>query len=537
MPVRGCLMPNVELEHGCKILEVPADLEREVTCREGTVMVMGEHPEKEFGLHKHRVVDELQTICNRHLKATPPVELDSLAWKLFHRRMCTTSRLIGRVPTATIACVLEGKSGRRRKRFFQGIKELGESPVCKKDAAITEMQKLEMYESCKLEVKEDRGIQFRSVKYNVALARHLHNIEKRVIGMHPDGYHPVMKGATPQQRAERLAIGASSFRRPVYLLLDHSRFDAHVNVALLREEHKFYLRCRGKNAELARLLKMQIVNRGRSKGGVKYRTLGKRMSGDINTGLGNTIINYCIIMSWLDASSVKGHVYLDGDDSVVIIEKEDECKLVPLENHMGALGMVTIMDRTEDFWRAEFCQSRPVLVDGTVRFIRNPQKVLATVGRSAERLDPSTAAEVLRASAMCELAMNGNAPVISKFCRRILEHLGDGRVVFSNTQLWKAEQYGIRFKIPQGGEVDPESRYTFWRAWDIDPGMQEAYEQQDLIWSAFMSEAKRRRTRVKVDLADDPDEFWLGRVIPSCDCGSCPEYDSQVAYDHARLWQ
>nr|QZZ63333.1 hypothetical protein [Nelson wasp-associated virus 1] len=534
MPVQGCEMPFKQLAEGCRITKLPENLDHVVCNRAGTVMVRGVHVPIEYGLHKHRVMDELQTICNRHLMKTPDPELGSEACKEFKKVIYGLSRQIGKVRSATIQDVLRGKTGRRKKRFMQGILELRDQGVMRKDARITEMQKLEMYDSTKIATKEDRGIQFRTVKYNAALARELHNIEERVIGMHPDGYHPVMKGATPQQRAERIAIGQSRFKKPLYLLLDHSRFDAHVNEYLLDQEHRFYLRCRRGNPFLRRLLRFQYINRGRTKGGIGYVSRAKRMSGDINTGLGNTVLNYCMLRAWLNCSGVNGHIYLDGDDSVIIVEDDDKGKLLPVEEFMLNFGMVTICETVTEFWKVEFCQSKPVLVDGTVRFVRNPHKVMATVGQSAEVLDPIVAGDNLRASCLCELAMNGNCPVISKYCRRILDYVGNGPVRFSPSLLWKAEQYGIKFEAPPEVEPSDESRYTMWRAWGIDPGMQEVYEQQHQIFSGFIDTRKRKPKKLR-ELVYDAEEEWSGYSEPACGCEQCPTYLSDEAYHLAQL--
>jgi hypothetical protein len=535
MPVLGCAMPNLPLAKGCKVNFVPNNLARVVTNRVGTVFANPTICSKEFGLHTHTVKDELQTICNRHLKETPEPKEESLAWKTFCKILRGLSRQIGKVRSAPLSAVLKGKTGRRKKRFMNGAVQLASEGISRKDAKITEMQKLELYEVDKIPVKEDRGIQFRSVKYNVALARELHNIERRVIGFHEDGFHPVMKGATPQQRAERLALASLKYKEPLYLLLDHSRFDAHVHELLLEEEHQFYLRCRRNKRYLRKLLNMQRRNVGRSKGGIRYVSAGKRMSGDINTGLGNTVLNYSMIRAWLKASGVKGTLFLDGDDSVVIIEKSDYDKLLPIEEFMLNLGMVTEMEVTESFWRAEFCQSRPVLVDETIRYIRNPNKVLATVGRTAENVGEELIEEVVRASCMCELSLNGNCPVVSAYCRRLMDEAKTDRTRFNAAQLWKAEQYGTKFVVPVAMEPSSESRVSFWRAWDIDPSMQLAMEQQLITVGAQQGKATKRKQRKQRDF-DSPQDDWSGYVEPECGCGDCPTYGTEEAYSAARLW-
>lgn len=520
MPVAKCTMPNKELAEGCRILYVPPN--KTVVDRRGFGLVNFDLCNKEFGLHRHDVEAELQTICNRHLFATPVPDLKSTAWALFRKRMYWLGRQIGRVSAAPLKTLVEGRSGRRRSRFWLGIQRYWMNGIRKKDSRITEMQKLEMYETKVIPNKEDRGIQYRSVQYNVALAKHLHNIEERLMGMHPYGYRPVMKGATPLQRCIRLFKAAALFVRPVFLLLDHSRFDAHVHPELVKEEHALYLRCRRNHPELKKLLKMQLRNRGISKGGIKYETYGKRMSGDCNTSLGNTCLNMSMLYAWLDWCGVKGVVFLDGDDSVIIVEEEDYAKLKPVKEFMVQLGMNTELEVTRDIFKAEFCQSRPVILPQGPTFVRNPHKVMATIGRMAQSIDVKQAKAIVRASALCELAMAPGAPVIGPICRTLLNKLGDGRKIQTSSWEWKmAEQYKVQVpgKIV---DIDPDdtARLTMYRAWGIDPGYQLVLESQEPTWNWGEGELRNKAQK------ETEQQVWefgdLGQTVAKCDCGRCP---------------
>lgn len=501
---------------------------------------------EEYGLHEHTVEQEFKTICNRHLFATPEPDLTSAEWGKFRLYMGRLARAIGRVEETPIRTLLEGRSGRRRKRFYEGAMRYLRYGVEYSDSTITEMQKLEFYEESKIEVKEDRGIQFRSVSYNVALARHLHEIEARLIGLHEMrtgrknvlGYRPVAKGSTPRQRCEMLFDYADVFDEPVFLCMDHSRFDAHVNAQLLREEHRLYLYCRRWHPELAQLLRWQTRNQGRSKGGIRYKMKAKRMSGDINTGLGNTVLNLCMILGWLDFAGISKHrIILDGDDSVVIVERADYVRQAAgsIEAFMLKLGMETEVEVKTDIWKVDFCQSRPVILptaDGPRPvFVRNPMKVVTTMGRTAERRDDVTLQMVMRSSALSELAIAPGAPVTNALAKRVLNYFGDGKILKTPKQLYKEEAYGFDCRsvdVSSVPEPDLLARHTFWRAWDIPPSYQEYMEGTDIDWQIPRLREGRKRP-VKPDFEEPiPSEIWdLGQVPRVCGCGDCPVYTGQ----------
>ncbi|UHM27700.1 MAG: RNA-dependent RNA polymerase [Fushun tombus-like virus 1] len=431
-----------------------------------------------------------------------------------------------------IRVLLEGRTGRRRKRFYEGALQYVQFGVAYGDSKITEMQKLEFYEDGKLQGKEDRGIQFRSVCYNVALARYLHGVEERLIGTHYLGHHPVVKGLTPRERCQRLFKFASEFEDPVFLCADHSRFDAHVNVELLQEEHAVYKRCCPNTREFRQLLRWQLKNNGKSKGGIIYKMRGKRMSGDINTGLGNTVLNVCMLAAWLEFNGCKKYrLMVDGDDSVIILSRREyERFQVGIVEFMLKLGMETEMDVVYDIWKVDFCQSRPVLLPDGPTFVRNPFKVMTTMGRTAERRDDLTMQMVMSCSALSELAVAPGAPVTNELARKVLAYYGNGRYLKTAKQLYKEEAYGYDISdvdVDSVPEPDFLARYTFWLAWGIDPGLQEVYEGLDLDVFARKVPDKRQKSvrEVEYDMPLEVDD--LGHVQARCDCSECPSYDGE----------
>lgn len=533
MPTGECLMPDRELAKGCKIIHEPP-FNFEVKKREGTLLLDFPMCEKQMGLHQHDVKAEKQTLCNRHLFATPLINEQGRAWKLFQKNFRWLSRQIGYCRVAPMRTLIEGRNGKRRNRFWLGIQRYLLNGVSKKDAKIKEMQKLEFYDMDVIPKKEDRGIQFRSVQYNAALARQLHNMEARLIGMHPHGYHPIMKSATPKQMAERLFWAASRLKDPVFLLNDYSRFDCHVQSLIKKESGKHSKRCRNYDPEACRLLDLQLEGVGKSDGGIVYTYEGKIQSGDVDTSKRGNEINYVAIRSLIEYFNIPEeavYTFINGDDSFFVIEREYLPDVERMREFMLELGLKAEFEVVNDIFKVEFCQSRPVILPGGVTFCRNPEKVMATLGRSAERLTSGQVKNTVRASAMCEIAMADGAPVISPLAQRVLKHLGSGTLRYNASMQYKMD---VRKLTPSKGEYEPDlvARHTMARAWDIDPARQIQLEQQPLIWNTAMMGGKEPRDKVKpLEVYEISD---MGDIDPVCGCGACPEYE--VTRQDALRW-
>lgn len=467
------------LARGCRILHVPED--HVVTRRRGCVL--GPLPPLfsdplEFGLHEHTIEQELKTLHNRHLFATPEPNVKGKAWSWFVTKMREQSRLIGKVPRASVREVISNRSSMKRLRFGSGMARYCRYGVRVQDAYLTEMQKLEFYDVEKLGGKEDRGIQFRSPTYNAALARHLHHIEKRFYARarNPDGTPKVAKGRSPLERGLILAAMCKRFSNPRFYLLDHSRFDAHVNPQLLEQEHRAYLRERGYNGELNWLLSQQMGTMGFSHGGIVYKTNGKRSSGDLNTGLGNTRLNLAMLEAYIESQReeigwFECSIFLDGDDSVIIVE--DSVELKGIERFMLELGMVTEVEVADCLEKAEFCQSRICWGSLGPVMVRNPRKVLDVLTKSPRWLDDKQRRGVLAASALGELMQAPGVPVLSVAASSLLT------MACSLPRFTTPDAYE-RFMIYRTKqivvEVDETMRESFAFAWDIEPQMQQAIE-------------------------------------------------------------
>lgn len=462
---------------------------------------------RKYGLHVHDVDQELRTMCNRHLFETPVPDGSSDAWRGFRAELRRLADEIGYVEPSSNAMILRGKSGRLRKRYKRGMSGVIREGVKPAHARVTAMQKLELYEVDQIFVKEDRGIQYRTVEYNAALARHLRGIEERLmgcVGNNVSGLPFMAKGRTLEERAVLLMKMSDSFDDPIYIEDDHSRFDAHVHPKLLQAEHSVYLRCRKWNRELAMLLDWQINNIGTTKGGIRYRSKGKRMSGDCNTALGNSVINYGLLSSWLAASGVSGNILLDGDDSVVVIERRDLERLIDVQAYMEMLGMETEYAVKDSISEVDFCQGRIVLGSKGAFFCCNPLKILETITMSAESRGTDTMYQIARASIASTLSMSQSMPMMKPFSDWCRKQPGLGMIPEREHFRYIAKGVPVKYhEIIEWVEPTMEERMSFALAWGISPSEQIAFE-NEVVVAALKPPSKESKYRVKID--DDCDD-------------------------------
>jgi len=457
---------------------------------------------REYGMHVHTVGEELKTLHNRHLFATPKPDKRSVAWALFEQRLRALRVELGRPGIASVRECLGRKGGRSRRRMKDGLRLFFEGSLTKSHAKVKEMQKLEFYEVDKIAGKEDRGIQYRGVPYNAALTRYLTRVEhglQTCLGGNTEVSF-LAKGLDLNQRGMALCRMADRFVDPVFVLMDHSRFDAHVNLDLLRAEHSVYKWCCGYDPFLVRLLAMQESNVGSTAGGIRYRVRGKRMSGDVNTACGNSIINFGCIGSWLDASGVDAEVLLDGDDSVIIMERSSYLRTVDCKAHMLKLGMVTELEVVDKIFDVEFCQSKVGLGSRGPWLCPNPRKWLATMPMMPEWRDATTAYGVFRSSVSCMLSQNPRMPMLRPFWRWCKANPGQQRVD-ERTRYRVVEGYGFDPTEPVGEWAAPtaEERLSFYLNWGIDPPTQVAYETEQVM-QATLGRKREARLRATEDV-------------------------------------
>jgi hypothetical protein len=210
-----------------------------------------------------------------------------------------------------------------------------------------------------------------------------------------------------------LDIGAKvyklSCKYKYYTEADHATFDAHVTTAMLQLTHTFYQSCYHHNPKLRRLSSRTLKNRCSTRDGIKYTVTGTRMSGDVDTSLGNSLINYAILRAMLKKLDIAGDVIVNGDDSIIFTNEP-----IPIDKAMIALreyNMETVMlPSTRNIHKVEFCRTKLIINNlGIPTMMINPARLFDIFGMTYKTTGDYY--EYLRQVAVCNIACNMSNPL------------------------------------------------------------------------------------------------------------------------------
>jgi hypothetical protein len=285
---------------------------------------------------------------------------------------------------------------------------------------------------------DPRAIQFRDFKFAVEIARYLKPIEPALYELVGDETTKlpqtrlIGKGLNQYQRAMLLKEKWEAFDDPVAVCIDAKRFDQHISKQLLRVEHTVY-KTANPDPWLSALCKAQEINRGKSTKGVRYVCDGGRMSGDMNTALGNCLVMTIMIGDYFDQlgksvnRTLHYDILVDGDDAILLVERRD----VPLvEDTIGEAfleyGMELEVELTVDCLEdISWCQSKPIETSiGQWRFVRNPYKIFSTALFKPRFKDRRGAPKLLRSIGECEYALNQGIPLLQAYALALIRNSG-----------------------------------------------------------------------------------------------------------------
>lgn len=378
--------------------------------------------------------------------------------------------------------------GSKQLRYQRAVTSLSARRINRGDSFLQSFVKAEAVNFTAKPDPAPRIIQPRTPRYNALVGRFIRPLEHRV-------YHgiaklfggpTVMKGYNAVSTASCLRDMWREFTQPVALSLDASRFDQHVSREALQWEHSVYNRVYN-DPELASLLRWQLDNTGyvRTSDGARFRyqVSGCRMSGDMNTALGNCLIMCALVWTWAATCGVRVRLANNGDDCSVFMERRDLARFTRgMEAWFLEMGFTLTSDGVATvFERVDFCQTRPVFTGRGWVMCRNPR-----VGLCKDVLckQPTMDRPVLGYRkwlyqvGQAGLAIADGVPVFSA---------AYSSFVRAGVPCAKAQGFGdmssgfehmARGLTYSGTPITAEARVSFWRAWGITPDQQEVLEQQ-----------------------------------------------------------
>jgi hypothetical protein len=477
-----------------------------------------------FLVHSLNFQNSLRAIVERVLlrqdgsRFVPPPEpeQDAFQSKLllkFRRKVCAR---VGPTSRIEYGEFLQYYSGRKLARYSQAVESLKVREVTRSDAFIDLFVKAEKINFSTKKDPAPRAIQPRNPRYNVEIGRFIKPVEHRTYNAIDSvfGAPVVAKGKNAIERAQMLRAAWEAVNDPVAVFLDVSRFDQCVSASALEYEHGFYLKLFHSERELQRLLSWQIENVGYCRchdGSIKYKVRGCRMSGDMNTALGNVLLMCALMYAYLQDHVSKFGFVDDGDDCVVVVERAEYHKLIstcgPWFNSRGFV--MKYEGCTSEFEKIEFCQAQPVFDGERWIMCRDPRiciekDLISVVPWSTEKSWKAHCSAV----GQCGLALAGNLPVLGAF----YDMLDQG--VDGVQELETGMAYLARGMTGRRSQPTWQARLSFWKAFDITPdrqvALEELYDTQPVGWrNPCPWDWNREQSR---------QEPWLHLLVPESTC-------------------
>lgn len=233
--------------------------------------------------------NELASLVQRVVPAAPPTHIDPKV----PMAALDIAKLIGRIDTPVDFDQWVAKyPPARRKQISAALDE----PYTTHADFFHKVEKLD-------QDKVPRAIQARNDAYKARVGPWVAAFEHRARQV-----LPLVKGLDDDGRAQRIQELRS--RALNVLEIDYSRFDRHCSKELLEStEQLIYAYCLPR--DIANMLHDQLHTICKTRHGLKYKLEGTRLSGDMNTSIGNCVVNLALIMA---AGLPMDAVVVEGDD-------------------------------------------------------------------------------------------------------------------------------------------------------------------------------------------------------------------------------
>lgn len=294
----------------------------------------------------------------------------------------------------------------------------------------------------------------------------------------------IAKGMNMADRAEVLWGHWSQMSDPVCVGMDASRFDQHTGKLPLELEHAVLRAHFPGDKTLKWLQKVQLANvmYGRVPDGlVKAYLKDMRMSGDMNTALGNCVITAAMLWMRLQLLGIHAFALVDGDDSVLVMERRDYERYANGAGEFFAqFGYTMVIEEPVDvFEQIIFCQTQPIWVGDHWRMVRDPRKALNNDYSGYQKCSsPEYVRSLFHSIGSAGLSLCSGVPVMQSFYEWGLRSGTSSR----RDKLMEMQLHGWHHLARLEGKkkavpVHPDSRESFYRAFGILPATQVALEE------------------------------------------------------------
>lgn len=463
--------------------------------------------------HTSCVCNDMISCINRVVGKVPLPTQQGI--NMMRREASIISRKLGHPAPLSLEDSLSTFKGTKNKLYTRAYESLKIEPLGFRDARIKAFVKAEKFNPADKVNPDPRMIQARDPRYNLHLARFLRPIEHHIYGLRINGARSVTKCLNPRQRFELLEEKWAMFRDPVCFSIDCSRWDKHVSMEVLEIEHSVYRSAYPAEVDLKQLLDWQKINRCTTSNGVKYTVFGGRMSGDMNTALGNCLLMCIMVKAAMRHLGLKWYQVMDdGDDCLVLVERSDLTLLkAELPRTFLMFGQELKLENiTDNIHHVVFCQSRPTWNGERYIFARDWRKVLSQSCCGTKHWnDPRMVQPMFGLIGDCEMAQHAGVPILQVFAERLRELSGGRRAQLQHLDSSYQYRVGSWYNLDELNAVPTKTitwmaRLEFEITWGVDVTTQLAIENSLRSWTPSNI------------FRDCPDEFiandWTQRLDP-----------------------
>jgi len=310
--------------------------------------------------------NDVTALHNRYLKETPRMSISRKIVTKYCDELISLLR-----PhfdeKSSISEFISAKKGKLRQRYLESLHALkNEGFDFMKDSRIKMFIKNERYN----EVKPPRAIMGRDPKFNIIYSMYTTPLEHALMQL-----PQICKGKNFLGRGVLFKNIMSSS----YVEIDYSKFEGSQRAKLLCWVEKYILNKFYPGDDLInKLFDAKLIKDGTTCNGVKFKFFGTRGSGDMDTGLFNTILNWIACRYYEDVNNTGGHgrFIVDGDDGVIGVNNRNATNI----NTAKQFGFDAKIILRDDYHDVEFCSSKFIEINHGVYYqVQNMKKLLNNV--------------------------------------------------------------------------------------------------------------------------------------------------------------
>lgn len=238
--------------------------------------------------------------------------------------------------------------------------------------------------------KKPRLIQANSMQYNIEIGRYTKKFEHILYEVDKQRKDYIFaKGIDLLELGQYIEHHSNRYRKPKYLCLDHSTFDAYVTPEHKRLAAKVILKAYRNNPLLQKYLLMKNFT-GQTEHGIKYTVEGTINSGSPITSLYANLINYSMLhyVCKKILKIPKFSIIVNGDDSIIFTEEHQFINQSQIIKELAKLNFKTKIEQiTTNKHELEFCRCR-FAYDNTNKLHAYlvPDRIIKTLGQTPKTI-------------------------------------------------------------------------------------------------------------------------------------------------------